>query len=175
MCLPSCMAPIDSQLSSISLRSCSSHIFFISVKSQLFPKRLTGIIAQVSGVIASLIFVTSMFHVLGSTSTKFSLNPFCATGKYVVAQPTTGTMMSPFNLYFHFNKLNINKLALDPELTITACGDPKYSANSCSNCFTCLPMVYMSVSMTRCIASTSSVPHVENASGYLIMMFSSLL
>ena len=75
-------------------------------------------------------------------------------------------MISPFSLYFHFNRLSIKRLALDPELTMIACGEPNFSANSCSNCFTCLPMVYMSVSTTRCIASSSSSPHVENANGY---------
>ena len=87
-------------------------------------------IAHVSGVIAASILLTSMFHVFGSTSTKFNLNPFCETGKKVVAQPTTGTIISPDSLYFHFSKLNIKRLALDPELTIIACGDPNISANS---------------------------------------------
>ena len=34
-------------------------------------------IAHVSDVIAASILLTSMFHVFGSTSTKFNLNPFC--------------------------------------------------------------------------------------------------
>ena len=131
--------------------------------------------AQVLPSIASLSLSTSMFHVLGSTSTNFNLNPFCTTGKYVVAHPTTGTIMSPVSLYFHFSRLSISRFALDPELTMTAWGEPKCCANSSSNCLTCLPMVYMSVSITFWIASTSSVPHVENASGYFIMMFSCLL
>jgi len=68
------------------------------------------------------------------------------------------------------NQLNIKRLALDPELTIIACGDPNISANSFSNCLTCLPMVYISVSITRWIASISSLPHVENASGYVMLV-----
>jgi len=57
------------------------------------------------------------------------------------------------------------RLALEPELTMTACSTPRYSANMASNCCTLTPMVTWVERRLSNASQTSSQPKAGTMRG----------
>ena len=102
-------------------------------------------------------------NVSRSTSTSTGTSPTLTSGKYVVDHATAGTSTSspgcrrPGNAGF-ISTAAATRFAEEPELTMTACRTPRYSAHSVSNRRTRSPIVMRVLSSASMASFTSSAP-----------------
>src|SRR5262245_9445541 len=126
----------------------------ISSMSALWPKRWTGMIARVRGVIASAMRSTSMLNVSGSMSTKTGrapsrdTEPAVAKNEYGDVSTSSPALMP--------SAISASSSASVPDDTATACSMPSRRASSPSSCSTSGPMMKRWLSATRVSAARIS-------------------